>query len=76
VTLAGPAGSFPNAADAVAVATPEVNADVAGSGGPTLSATVATVAASDTNMQYRVRIHDADGTAVTAAFNLVVLSRD
>lgn len=76
VTLDGPAGSFPNAADSVAVATPEVNADVAGSAGPTLSATVAQVAASDTNMQYRVRIHDADGNPVTAAFNLVVLSRD
>jgi hypothetical protein len=76
VTLDGPVGSFPNAGDSVAVATPEVDADAPGSGGPTLSATVAQVAASDTNMQYRVRIHDADGNPVTAAFNLVILSRD
>lgn len=76
VTLDGPAGSFPNASEAVAVATPEVNASTAGSDGPSLMATVSLVSSSDTNMQYRVRIHDADNNPVTAAFNLVVLTRD
>ncbi|MCC6695195.1 MAG: hypothetical protein IT365_06150 [Candidatus Hydrogenedentes bacterium] len=74
VTLKGPAGSFPNAADAVAVATPENDAGAAGSAGAARSATVALVTQASDTMQYRVRIHDANGNPVTSAFNLVLLT--
>jgi outer membrane murein-binding lipoprotein Lpp len=76
VTLEGPAGWFPNATEAVAVATAEVAAGVPGSTHPGRVATVAYVSSTNTRVQYRVRLHDSTGAPITDAFNLVILTRD
>jgi hypothetical protein len=74
VTLNGPAGSFPNPNNVVAVATAEVNSDASGDTAPMFANTALVSGNGSTQIQYLVRTFNASGSLETCSFNLVIMT--
>ncbi len=72
VTLNGPAGSFPNPNNSVAVVSAEVNSDTSGDSMPAFAATSIVSGNGSTQLQYMVRTFNAAGVLEPHAFNLII----
>jgi Collagen triple helix repeat (20 copies) len=74
ITLNGPAGSFPNPNNAVAIVSVEGNSDASGDSMPDFATTSIVSGNGSTQLQYMVRTFNAAGTLETHPFDFLVMT--